>query len=129
MKRMKGMTQEAAGDLAGDNDALRPMVSFMVAIDGASGSFACRADQTVIEAMHAKGRSDLRYACRGGGCGACRVVVKAGEYKALPMSEACVTQPQRQEGVALACRIKPRGDLTLMPAPLRGAVQAKSRAA
>lgn len=125
MERMKGMAREAGDDLNRHDDALRPSVSYRVTVEGASGSFACRSDQTVIEAMHARGRTDLRYACRGGGCGACRVSVRSGEYALLPMSEGCVTRAQRQEGIALACRIKPRGDLTLIPAPLPGALHTR----
>lgn len=100
-----------------------------VTIDGVSGGFACRSDQTVIEAMRAAGGSDLWYGCRGGGCGACRVEVKAGDYASLPMSSACVSPEQQKAGLVLACRIKPRGDLTLVPAPIHRGVRGESRAA
>lgn len=100
-----------------------------VTIDGESGGFSCRSDQTVIEAMRAAGRSDLSYGCRGGGCGVCRVEVKAGDYASLPMSTACVSPDQQKAGLVLACRIRPRGDLTLVPAPLHRAGRVESRAA
>lgn len=123
------MTDKPAHDRAGHDDADRSGVVYAVTIDGVPGDLACRADQTVIQAMRAAGRSDLSYGCQGGGCGACRVVVKAGRYVALPMSAACVSPEQQKAGLALACRIKPRGQLTLIPAPMRRTLREESRAA
>lgn len=123
------MAQAPDHDRTGHADADRAVMVYTVSIDGAPKGFACRADQTVIEAMRAAGRSDLTYGCRGGGCGACRVEVKQGHYASLPMSAACVTQEQQEAGLVLACRIKPRDHLTLMPAPLRWSGPAESCAA
>lgn len=126
---MKGMTDKPAHDRNGHCNADRPDASYTVKIEGASDGFACRADHTVIQAMHAAGRSDLPYACRGGGCGTCRVTVKAGLYVSLPMSAACISPDQQAAGVVLACRIKPRGNLVLTPASMRGKMGGESRAA
>ncbi len=122
------MTEKSAQDRTG-HDADRPAAVYTVSVDGAPGGFACRADQTVIQAMRAAGRTDLSYGCQGGGCGACRVEVKTGQYVSLPMSAACVSPEQQKAGLVLACRIKPRGTLTLIPAPMRRTLQEESRAA
>ncbi len=123
------MTDKPAHDRSGHDDADRSGVLYTVTIDGGPGRFPCRADQTVIQAMRTAGRSDLSYGCQGGGCGACRVEVKAGSYLSLPMSAACVSPDQQMAGLVLACRIKPRADLTLIPAPMCGNIQTESRAA
>lgn len=123
------MTEKPVHDRIDHDDADRPTAVYTVTIAGAHGVWACRADQTVIEAMRAAGRDDLAYGCRGGGCGACRVAVKTGHYVSLPMSAAYVSPEQQKAGLVLACRIKPRGDLILMPAPMRRTIDAESRAA
>lgn len=96
---------------------------FTIRIEGADASFACRADQRVLEALEATWfgpggpkRPDLKVGCRRGGCGVCRVLVLAGEFDAAPMSAAFVDEEERREGYALACSIFPRSDLLLRPA-------------
>lgn len=122
------MTEKLAHNRIG-LDADRSTAVYTVTIAGMQGELTCRADQTVIEAMRAAGRADLAYGCRGGGCGACRVEVKSGDFESLAMSAACVSSEQQKAGLVLACRIKPRGDLDLTPAPMRRTIDAESRAA
>lgn len=108
--------------------------AFRIRIGGDAAGFACRADQTVLNAMITAGRAPagierLPVGCRGGGCGVCRVQVTGGRYDAERMSAACVTAEQADAGIALACRIRPRSDLTLLPAPLDRARRCEARAA
>ncbi|MAI91245.1 2Fe-2S iron-sulfur cluster-binding protein [Ponticaulis sp.] len=49
--------------------------------------------------------------CRGGGCGICRVRVLKGDYSCGTMSKAEVTEEERKQGFALACKLTVESDL------------------
>ena len=51
--------------------------------------------------------------CRGGGCGVCRIRILSGQYESKKMSCKHVTGEDRERGIALACRIYPRGELRI----------------
>lgn len=88
----------------------------MIVVEGAEGSFACADDTAVLIAMEKSGKKLIAVGCRGGGCGFCRVQIRAGTYRTQRMSRAQVTEEEERQGYALACRLLPRSDLTLLPA-------------
>ncbi len=51
--------------------------------------------------------------CRGGGCGVCRIRVLSGDYETQKMSRKHVRPEDQAIGMALACRVYPRSDLTV----------------
>lgn len=76
--------------------------------------FACREDEFVLEAMKRAGRGPIYYGCFGGGCGGCKVRVVSGKYSIeKKMSHAHVNEKEQEDGIVLACCIKPRGNLTI----------------
>jgi ferredoxin len=99
---------------------------FDIAIAPHPDRFACRDDQTVLEAMSGAGRAHIRIGCRGGGCGICRVRVLAGRFRTGVMSRAQVSEEQQAQGYALACRLYPLDDLTLQLAPKQSSAAAES---
>jgi len=92
--------------------------SFTVAIPGMGLEFDCTAGQTILKAMMSSGRRALPIGCRNGGCGVCRIRVLAGDHHTMPMSRDRVSQADEADGVRLACRVVPDGDLTIEPLPL-----------
>ncbi|MCT2401403.1 2Fe-2S iron-sulfur cluster-binding protein [Novosphingobium mangrovi (ex Huang et al. 2023)] len=106
-------------DQSGSDKGAQASETFRILVDGDAAGFACRADQNVLQAMRAAGRSVLAVGCRGGGCGVCRVVIAEGQYEAKHMSAAWVTAEQAEVGMGLACRIYPRSDLRIEQAPRR----------
>ena len=102
--------------------------SWRIAIPG-SAPFACREDQSVLDAMRQAGLNPLAVGCRGGGCGVCRVRVETGAYHARPMSTSCVPPAEAAHGLALACRIMPREDLGLRAAPMERCCKPRAQAA
>ena len=81
-------------------------------------NFFCREDQYLLQGMQAYqfGRKMLEaipVGCRGGGCGVCRIKIHSGEYEAKKMSRKHVPLEDQAVGVALACRVYPRGDLDI----------------
>ena len=96
-------------------------MAFHMTFEGASTSFPCRPDQSVLQAMADVGGGWVTIGCRGGGCGVCRVNVLAGDYDTGTMSAAQVGAEDRVMGIALACQVFPRSDLTLRALGLRNA--------
>ena len=77
-------------------------------------TFACREQESVLAAMLRAGCGPIRCGCFGGGCGACRMRVAAGNYTRLqPMSRAHVPPEAAGTGAVLLCCIAPLGDLLL----------------
>lgn len=63
--------------------------------------------------MMSRGRTGITVGCRGGGCGVCKVRVLEGRYSTGVMSAACVPPEEREDGIALACKLFPESDLQL----------------
>ena len=79
--------------------------------------FACHAGESVLAAMQRHGVGGLVLGCRSGGCGACRVHVRAGCYRLGPMGRNHLSEKDQENGFALACRLFPEADLEIEPAP------------
>lgn len=83
-----------------------------VTIANTGQTIDCAADQTVLEAAIAAG-IDYPYACATGNCATCTSHLDAGKVALLPRSDACLTPQQIKAGQTLACRARPRGDVTI----------------
>lgn len=56
----------------------------------------------------------MRIGCHRGGCGICRVQITSGQITyATAVAETVLPEAERQQGVALACRAMPVGDVTV----------------
>lgn len=75
--------------------------------------FPCDESGNVLAAMVRLGRRGIPSGCRGGGCGVCKVEVLEGDYDTLAMSADHVSESDRLARRVLACRLIPKGDLTL----------------
>lgn len=84
---------------------------FEVRIENTGEFFRCTNEQNVLKAMEQLCRKGIPVGCRNGGCGVCKVHVKAGRYTAQKMSRSCVTAEEEAQGIALACRIYPASDM------------------
>ncbi len=78
------------------------------------GSFPCRSDESVLEAMRRLNGAPISSGCFGGGCGVCAMQIVSGEYYIFhPMSRAHITREQQAQGQVLLCCVKPLSDLSL----------------
>jgi ferredoxin len=84
---------------------------FQIEIVDTNERFACSAHDNVLKAMEQLRRRGIPVGCRGGGCGACKVLVTLGQYETKKMSRSCVTADEEANGFALACRLHPGSDL------------------
>ena len=56
---------------------------------------------------------DFPYACANGNWGACICHLDAGNVSLLPCGDASLTPEQVRAGQTLACRARPRGEVTV----------------
>jgi ferredoxin len=90
----------------------RPTVSVCVAQTGET--YACGTDESLLRGMVRLGRRGIPVGCINGGCGVCKVRIVDGEVQALgPVSRAHVSAEEEAAGTTLACRVAPRGAVTL----------------
>jgi len=69
--------------------------------------------ETITETMYRAGYA-MRIACRRGGCGLCRVNVDSGDFHFnATVSEQVLPADERDQGITLACRAVPDGDITI----------------
>jgi ferredoxin len=69
------------------------------------GNFSCRTGQSLLDAIENASIASVMVGCRGGGCGVCKLKIVQGRYRAGRMSQAKVSEMERAEGFALACRV------------------------
>jgi ferredoxin len=86
---------------------------FEITIHGTAEQFWCHADQVILKAMLALGCKGIPSGCHGGGCGVCKVRILSGEYRTGAMSRDHVSAEDERAGIALACQIFPRSDITV----------------
>ena len=87
--------------------------SFQIAIANTRERYACREDQTLLNAMEQLGRKGIPVGCRGGGCGVCKVRIESGSVRCERMSRCQVSAEEQAQGYVLACRAYPQSDLQL----------------
>ncbi|WP_191090751.1 2Fe-2S iron-sulfur cluster-binding protein [Niallia endozanthoxylica] len=55
----------------------------------------------------------IPYACKGGGCGLCKIRVEEGEFERGPSSIAVLPNHERDLNYTLACKTYPKSNLTI----------------
>ena len=85
----------------------------LIHIENSGEDYLCAMDENLLRGMEVLGRRGIPVGCRGGGCGVCKVHIKSGAYEARKMSKACVFEEEQAQGIVLACRVFPRGEISL----------------
>ncbi len=88
------------------------MQTYTVTVEPLGAEIACRADQTVLDACLREGIW-LPHACTHGTCGTCKAQVLDGELDLGDASPYALLDTERDEGAALICVAKPKGDVTI----------------
>lgn len=86
--------------------------SWRVTIANTQQTVDCTAAQTILEAAVAAG-IDYPYSCATGNCGTCASHLDAGKVSMLPRGDAALSPQQAKAGQTLACRARPRSDVTV----------------
>lgn len=86
--------------------------TFTVRVEPVGVDVACREDQSVLDACLRAGVW-LPHACTHGTCGTCKARVLAGEVDLGDASPYALLDSERQDGAALLCVARPRGDVVV----------------
>lgn len=77
-------------------------------------SYACGADESLLQGMLRLGRKGIPVGCVNGGCGVCKVRIIEGSVRPLgPVSRAHVSIDEEARGYTLACRVTPTAPVRL----------------
>ncbi|MDP4105989.1 MAG: 2Fe-2S iron-sulfur cluster binding domain-containing protein [Bacillota bacterium] len=78
--------------------------------------FSCKDKQSVLDAARSQGIV-IQYACKGGGCGLCKIKVEAGKFEIGKSSKAVLPDAERELNYALACKTYPKSNLEVRIQP------------
>jgi benzoate/toluate 1,2-dioxygenase reductase subunit len=96
--------------------------------DGVTRFIACRPDETVADASFRAG-VNIPMDCRDGACGTCKCRAESGAFDAGTYIEDALSDQEFAQGYALACQMRPHGDLVLSIAASSAACRIKSQSA
>lgn len=78
--------------------------------DGVTRFIEGRPGETVADASYRLG-INIPLDCRDGACGTCKCRVQSGEFDGGDYIEDALTEEEAASGLALACQMKPKGDV------------------
>ncbi|MCB1916142.1 MAG: 2Fe-2S iron-sulfur cluster binding domain-containing protein [Rhodocyclaceae bacterium] len=84
-----------------------------ITIEETGEQYACGAQESLLIAMARSGRRGIPLGCRGGGCGVCKIEITRGSFETGAMSRQHVSDEDRAGDRLLACRVYPRGDVSV----------------
>jgi ferredoxin len=90
----------------------RPLELHTIRFSRSRRELGCWAGETILETARRAGL-DLSYSCTLGGCGACMLHLLEGEVSYEDESVICITEEERQSGMALACVGRPKGHIVV----------------
>ena len=88
-------------------------MSFMITIEDTGEIYYCKETQHLLAGMLQLGKKGIPVGCRSGGCGVCKVKIHSGEYVTKKMSREHVSAEEERQGIVLACRVFPKGNISL----------------
>ena len=80
--------------------------------DGFTRFVEGRPGETVADASYRVG-INIPLDCRDGACGTCKCRVQSGEYESGDYIEDALTEEEAAGGLALACQMRPKGDVVV----------------
>ncbi|MEW9670019.1 2Fe-2S iron-sulfur cluster-binding protein [Ammoniphilus sp. 3BR4] len=75
-------------------------------------AFTCNHSQSLLDAALLQGIR-IPYACKGGGCGMCKIKVEEGLFERGLSSKDVLPDTERTMNYSLACKTYPKGDIKL----------------
>lgn len=94
-------------------DAEAGSAEFALHIAGQEAPVRCFPGNTILDAANRATQAGIRFGCRGGGCGLCKIRVSSGVVAVRAMSRVHVPEAALAEGYVLACRAYPRSDIAI----------------
>lgn len=88
--------------------------TFTITVSPNQEAFQCPPDRSLLSGMEQQAKKAIKVGCRGGGCGFCKVRILAGSFESKKMSTKFVSPEEREDGLALSCRVFPRSDMEVI---------------
>ena len=85
---------------------------YKITVGNAATTIRCGADETILVAA-IKAGIDYPYACATGNCATCISRLEEGSVDLLPHGDGALSRKQKEAGLTLACRARPRSDVTI----------------
>nr|WP_295973529.1 2Fe-2S iron-sulfur cluster binding domain-containing protein [uncultured Bacillus sp.] len=82
-------------------------------VNGIQQELICLEDQSILDAACIQGVT-IKYACKGGGCGLCKIQVDEGLYKRGKSSKAVLPDSERELDYTLACKTFPQSNMKVL---------------
>ena len=93
-------------------------MSFVITLADEDRQFACRADQTILDAALEQGIA-LSYGCRVGNCGSCMGSLLSGHIKYPQGQPGGIGDSEVANGQALFCKAVPLGNVVIKARVIR----------
>lgn len=78
--------------------------------------FACSSEEDLL-AQAVRSRVPITAACRGGGCGVCKIKVVEGQFERGKYSKRALTDEESKQNFSLACKTFPNSDMVIEIVP------------
>jgi ferredoxin len=88
-------------------------IYYKVTLEETGESYRCSSKESLLAGMERLGKKGIPVGCRGGGCGVCKVAIVSGTYEKRVMSRAYISVEEEANGIVMACRVRPAGDVVL----------------
>jgi ferredoxin len=89
------------------------MLTIKVLDDRESIIGLCHENESLLDAVNKHGKK-IPYACKGGGCGLCKIKVEEGEFKRGRSSKAVLPDHEKAMNYTLACKTYPISDMKIL---------------
>ncbi|MFC3885542.1 2Fe-2S iron-sulfur cluster binding domain-containing protein [Bacillus songklensis] len=74
---------------------------------------SCHDSESLLDAANKRGIK-IPYACKGGGCGMCKIKVEEGDFERGPSSKEVLPDAERTMNYTLACKTYPKSDMKIL---------------
>jgi ferredoxin len=85
---------------------------FTIKITDTNGQWIGSDTESILDGAQ-RNRVKIPYACKGGGCGLCKVRVEEGEFERGRSSMAVLPNDERSLNYTLACKTYPKGNMKI----------------
>lgn len=77
-----------------------------------NSQITCGGTESILDAANRQGIK-IPYACKGGGCGLCKIKIEEGEFERGKSSKAMLPDHEREMNYTLACKTFPTSDVKI----------------
>lgn len=97
-----------------DNEAGSSNCNHSIRLLQTGVTYICSNTETLLQGMARIGKKGIPVGCLNGGCGVCKIAVRNGSVRKIgAMSRAHISETEEAQGIVLACRVAPTGNVEL----------------